>query len=302
MCGKFAEKLRKKIRGEIRENEPMDAHTSFGIGGPADIWVKPQTRDDLFALLDLCKTENFPFLIIGYGTNLLVRDGGIRGVIANLDNACGHLELNDFGVAAGAAVSLNAMARFAANHGFHGLEFCIGIPGSLGGGLVSNAGAWGESLGDRLRGVLVYEPGAQKTRTLEKDEICFDYRKSDIASHGVILEAEFSLERQDAEIIEKRMKQYLVQRTESQPVGFKCAGSVFKNPPGGYAGALIDALDFKGYMCGDAMVSDVHANFILNVGSATAADVLAIIAEIKRRAHEATGIELEEEIIIVGKD
>lgn len=301
MGREFAEKVR-RIQGEVREKEPMAAHTSFGIGGPADIWAKPRTREDLFALLDLCQDENVPCMIIGHGTNLLVRDGGVSGLILNLDSACGNLKLANTGIMAGAAVSLNAAARFAAKHGLEGLEFCIGIPGSIGGGLVSNAGAWGNSLGDRLKCALVYSPKTRKTRVVEKDEIAFGYRKSNLASYGVILEAEFGVSQHDSEVIAARMKQYLLQRTESQPVGFKCAGSIFKNPPGGYAGVLIDALGFKGYMHGDAMVSDVHANFILNMGSATAADVLAIIGEIKNRARGAAGIELEEEIVIVGRN
>ncbi len=301
MDREVAEKIR-RIPGEVRENEPMAPHTSFGIGGPADIWAEPQTREALFALLDLCREEDVPYMIIGRGTNLLVRDGGVSGLIISLDKACGNLTLQDTGITAGAAVSLNAAARFAATHGLEGLEFCIGIPGSIGGGLVSNAGAWGSSMGDKLKCALVYSPKTRKTRIVERDEITFGYRRSDLASYGVIIEAEFGLSRNEPEVIAGRMKQYLLQRSQSQPVGFKCAGSIFKNPPGGYAGVLIDALGFKGYMHGDAMVSDVHANFILNMGSATAADVLAIIGTIKNRARSAAGIELEEEIVIVGRN
>lgn len=298
----MVEEIRKNIRGELKENEPMAGHTSFGIGGPADIWVAPQTREDLLALLDLCETRNTPYMIIGRGTNLLVRDGGIEGVVISLDNACGNLTAKETGIVAGATVSLNALTKFAAQRGLRGLEFCVGIPGSVAGGLVTNAGAWGNSLGDALKTALVYDPKKRKTRSVDKGEVEFGYRKSNLASFGVILESEFNMKQDRPEAVSKRMRQYLMQRTDSQPVGLKSAGCIFKNPPGGYAGALIDALGFKGYMCGGAMVSDVHANFVVSTGSATATDVLAIIAEIKDRVRSTSGIELEEEIEVVGRD
>jgi UDP-N-acetylmuramate dehydrogenase len=297
----FAEKLRKNVRGEIREHESMAVHTSFGIGGPADIWVNPETFDDLFAVLGFCKVEKVPFLILGRGTNLLVRDGGIEGVVVSLDGACRNLKRDGTLLICGAAVTLNAAAKFAADNGLEGLEFSVGIPGSIGGGLVANAGAWGSSLGDVFRSALVYDVMRERANTVALDNVQFGYRKSTLASHGVILEARFRLTPQETNVINERMKQYLLQRTGSQPVGFKCAGSIFKNPPGGYAGALIDALGFKGHVHGGAMVSDVHANFIVNTGTATANDVLAVIDEIKRHVHLVSGVELEEEIVVVGR-
>lgn len=302
MSGGFAELVRERMGGEVRENEPLAGHTSFGIGGPADIWVAPRTREDFIALLDLCASEGVPFMVIGRGTNLLVRDGGIRGVVITLEAACANLAVGDELITAGAAVSLGALARAAARAGLKGLEFCTGIPGSVGGGLATNAGAWGESVCKRLKSVLVYDPKKGETHTVGAHEVDFGYRKSNLASFGVVLEAEFALEPDEPEAVSARMRQYLIQRSDSQPVGFKSSGCIFKNPPGGYAGALIDALGFKGYMRGGAMVSDVHANFIVNTGEATAADVLAVIGEIKKRAQSTAGIELEEEIEVVGLD
>ena len=302
MDNKFFVEIKERIRGEVRENEPMAAHTSFGIGGPADVWAKPQTREDLIALIGMCEKKGFPYMIIGRGTNLLVRDGGIRGVVIDMEQACGNLEAHQAAVTAGSGVSLNAMAKAAARNGLRGLEFCAGIPGSVGGGLATNAGARGDSLCRKLKTAEVYDPERRKIRIVRNDEVDFSYRSSNLASFGLILGADFDLERDEPEAVSLRMREYLEQRSDSQPVGLKNAGCIFKNPPGGCAGALIDALGFKGRMRGGAMVSDVHANFIVNTGTATAADVLALMAEIKERALSASGIDLEEEIQVVGTD
>jgi UDP-N-acetylmuramate dehydrogenase len=296
----FIHSVRERIRGEIREDEPMTRHTSFRIGGPADIWAQPATREDLFSLIGMCVETGVPHLIIGRGTNILVRDGGFRGVVINLEKACAELQINPPRVTAGSAVLLGVLARAAAESGLTGLEFSAGIPGSVGGGLATNAGAWGKSLSDRLESTVLYDLETLSIRTIAKHEIDVGYRKSNLPSFGVILEAEFGLEQDDSRAVMDRIKQYRIQRGESQPSSFRSAGCIFKNPPGGYAGALIDALGFKGFMHGNAMVSDVHANFIVNTGAAGAADVLAIIDEIKRRVLAVSGIELEEEIEVVG--
>ncbi|MBI5117729.1 UDP-N-acetylmuramate dehydrogenase [Candidatus Poribacteria bacterium] len=302
MDNDICEELKGLMKGTLKANEPMSKHTSFGIGGPVDAWAAPETLEDFFALLDVCEKKNIPYRVVGHGTNLLVRDGGIDGVVISLRDACRNLAAEGERIIAGAGVSLGRAVRFAAEKGLQGLEFCVGIPGCVGGALVANAGAWGVSMGDILAGARIYTPGAGKTRKVPRNEISFDYRKSDIASFGVVLEAEFNVTRAEPETIRARMKEHLARRAETQPVGFKSAGCVFKNPTGCHAGALIDALGFKGYMSGDAMVSDVHANFIINAGSATAADVMRIISEIKGRVRGSAGIELEEEIEILGRD
>jgi UDP-N-acetylmuramate dehydrogenase len=294
--------IEKSMRGKVEKNEPMSAHTSFGIGGPADIRAVPQSLDDLVTLLELCTTRKIPYMIVGRGTNLLVRDGGIRGIVISLDDACGNLHVNETRIRAGAGISLNALAKFAARHDLQGLEFLVGIPGCVGGGLAVNAGAWGNSLADVLESATLYDPKKREVKRVYKGEIVFGYRTSNLPSLGVILEAAFEAWKTESEKILGRMKEYLMRRADTQPVGFKSAGCIFKNPPGYHAGALIDALGFKGYAHGGAMVSDIHANFIINTGSATAADVLAIVAEIKRGVLRATGIDLEEEIEIVGRD
>jgi UDP-N-acetylmuramate dehydrogenase len=296
------EEIRNLVRGTVKENDPMAAHTSFGIGGPAEIWAAPESRENLCALVDMCETEKIPYMIIGRGTNLLVRDAGISGVVISLDAACMELEIDGTRIRAGAAVSLNALTKCAADHGLKGLEFCAGIPGCVAGGLATNAGAWGNCLCEALESAIIYDLRERKIRSVRKDEVTFGYRKSNFSSLGIILEAEFNLAPESPEAINARMKEYRRKRGESQPLGLRSAGCIFKNPPGRKAGAMIDELGFKGHVCGDAIVSDIHANFILNKGSATARDVLAIIDEIKRRVREATGTELEEEIEIVGQD
>jgi UDP-N-acetylmuramate dehydrogenase len=298
----LCEEFKGLMNGKLKANEPMSKHTSFGIGGPADIWAAPETLEDLFALLDACEKKNIPYMVVGHGTNLLVRDGGVNGAVISLRDACRNLTEDGDRIIAGAGVSLSRAVRFAAEQGLQGLEFCIGIPGCIGGALVANAGAWGASIGDVLGGAQIYDPKSRRTRKVRRNEIGFDYRESDVASYGIVLEAEFILTRVEPETIRARMKEHLARRAETQPIGFKSAGCVFKNPPGCHAGALIDALGFKGYTSGGAMVSDVHANFIINAGSATAADVTKIVSEIKSCARGSAGIELEEEIEILGRD
>ncbi len=294
--------VRKLVSGSVKEGEPMSAYTSFGIGGPADILAVPRTPAELFALLDLCITRNIPYKVIGRGTNLLVRDGGISGVVIRLDSACENLDVNAAEITAGAGILLNRLIQFAARKGLQGLEFCVGIPGCVGGGLATNAGAWGKNLCDVAKSVLVYDPKTQETRRVIREKIESGYRKSNLASFGVILEAEFNLSQAEPHEIFTRMQEYHKRKASTQPLSFKSAGSVFKNPAGHYAGALIEKLGLKGRACGGAIVSDLHANFIVNTGAATASDVLALIAEIKQRAHAAVGIDLEEEIEVVGRD
>jgi UDP-N-acetylmuramate dehydrogenase len=302
MSAEFIREIRERIRGEILEDEPMAPRTSYRIGGPADVWAEPDSIEDLIELIKLCGKHGAPYKILGRGSNVLIRDGGIRGVVISLKKACARLDSNPPDITAGAAVSMSALANDAAKRGLTGLEFCAGIPGSVGGGLATNAGAWGRSILQKLKSVLVYDTEAGKVETVAGERIDHGYRRGALASSGVILEAEFTLECDEPQNVKDRMRQYGLRRGDSQPQGRGNAGCVFKNPPGGYAGALIDALGFKGYMSGDAMVSDVHANFIVNTGAASAADVLALISEIKARALESSGIELEEEIEVVGED
>ncbi len=280
----------------------MSRHTSFRVGGPADLWVTPRSRRGLFALLEVCETENVPCMIIGRGTNLLVRDGGVGGVVISLSEACRRLVINAEHLKVGAAVPLASLVKRCSSAGLAGLEFCAGIPGCVGGALATNAGAFGQSIGDALTRAVVYEPGTRQVRTVRKEEIEFAYRKSNLAKFGVILEAEFNLKRADPAGISATIEEYATRRKKTQPLGWKSAGCIFKNPAGHYAGELIESLGFKGYSCGGAAVSSLHCNFIVNLGSASASDVLRLIDEIKTSVFNSRGILLEEEIQIVGRD
>ncbi len=279
----------------------MSRHTSFGIGGPVDIWAEPETMNDLLVLLSLCSERNIPYRVLGRGSNVLVRDGGIRGVVIDLSQACGGLERTDKGIAAGAGVSLIALVKFALHHRLQGLEFCAGIPGSVGGAIAVNAGAWGASICDLLDTVLVFSVKEKKRKRLEKKEIEYGYRRSNLAAFGIILEAGFSLDEGEPSLIAERMEEYISRRTKRQPLKVRSAGSIFKNPPGKFAGAIIEQLGFKGCRRGNAAVSDIHANFIVNLGQATAVDVLALMTEIKTRAREKLAVELEPEIEVIGE-
>jgi UDP-N-acetylmuramate dehydrogenase len=295
------DEIRRSVRGAVRRDEPMKKHTSFGIGGPVDLWVEPETLHDLFTLLDVCGARGIRFMIIGRGSNLLVKDGGIRGAVICLNKACEKMESAEGGVRVGAGASLIALVKFALHHRFQGLEFCVGIPGSVGGALATNAGAWGASITECVQSALLYDPLRKERKTVSKNEISFGYRKSNITSMGIILEAEFILQPAEPAEISARMGRYISQRTAGQPLRARSAGSIFKNPSGAYAGAVIEQLGFKGYRHGGAAVSDVHANFIVNTGNATAADVLSIISDIKKRAKDEMNVILEEEIQIVGE-
>ncbi|RJP74434.1 MAG: UDP-N-acetylmuramate dehydrogenase [Candidatus Abyssobacteria bacterium SURF_17] len=296
------EEIGSLVRGRLKRHEPMSRHTSFGIGGPADVWAEPETCEELIAVLDFCARKKIPHKVVGRGTNLLVRDGGIGGVVISLNKACKNLEADSSLVRVGSGVALNALVKFTCQRGLQGLEFCIGIPGSVGGALVTNAGAWGSSIGDSFISAHVYDPQKQMARQVTKREALFEYRKSTIASCGVVLEAELAVREADPSEVSARVEDYLARRAKTQPLNFRSAGSVFKNPSGRYAGAVIEALGFKGRARGGALISPLHANFILNTGSATAAEVLSLIAEIKERARSEAGVELVEEIEILGRD
>jgi UDP-N-acetylmuramate dehydrogenase len=301
MSATLIKDIRKYMRGEVKKDESMAKHTSFGIGGPADVWAQPRSRNDLATLIDLCEKRRVPFMVIGNGTNILVRDGGIDGVVISLKDACGNLDVRGNVIVAGAAVSLGALTARAVEHSLQGLEFCTGIPGTVGGALTVNAGGWGRSMGDVFTSATILDLRSREMRTIGKNDVAFEYRTSSIASLGIVLEAELTLEAGDRQAIVDRMKQYRADRTEHQPIGVRSAGCVFRNPTGKPAGALIDESGLKGRRHGSAMVSPVHANFIVNTGSATADDVLALIAEIREHVHATVGIELEEEIQVVGR-
>lgn len=292
--------LRGRVRGEILRNEPMARHTSLKMGGPADFFVTPADRDDLGALLALLAETGTPHLVVGGGYNLLVRDGGIRGVVISLARLD---EMNLIGggrLQVGAGAANRRLVQLLRDKGLGGLEFLCGIPGTVGGALAMNAGAHGGAILDHLEELVTIRNG----KVLETGRDCLDYgyRYLKLAPGEIIVGATFRLEPVDPDQIGARIAGYLEHRATSQKVGFPNAGSFFKNPEGGAAWKLIDGAGLRGERIGGAQVSEVHTNFLVNRGDGTAADFLALAARIKDVVRQITGIALEEEVRIVGED
>lgn len=282
-------------------DEPMYFHTSLRVGGPAEMLVFPSNRDELKALLSIIRLENVPFFLIGQGTNLLVKDEGIRGVVINLARLNPEIIFFNSTVKAGPGVPVVRLARKAINRGLGGLEFAIGIPGSLGGALYMNAGAYGHSIGDLVKEVKTMDLNGNE-RTRDRKELHFLYRKSTFQEEeSIIVEALLALNPSNRDGMLKKVAQIQKTRQNKQPQK-PSAGSVFRNPPGQAAGYLIEKAGIKGHAIGGAQVSTLHGNFIINTGNATAKDVLALIEVVRKKVRESNGADLELEIKIIGKD
>lgn len=296
----FSDSLTRLVRGSVLQEEPMWRHTSLKVGGPADWFISPADLDDLRTLLALLAQHEMPFLVVGGGFNLLVRDGGIRGAVISLERF-DRLELAGDGLLhAGAGVANRALVEFARGHELTGLEFLVGIPGRLGGALAMNAGAGGGTVTDSLA-VLVTLMNGQVTTTA-RNGLHFGYRFLALEPHEIILEATFRLDKGRKDQIERLMADHLDHRRAVQQVGCPNAGSFFRNPPQGPAWRFIDAAGLRGLQVGGAQVSEVHANFLVNRGGATAGDFLALAALVKEKVREESGVELEEEVRIIGDD
>lgn len=299
----------KKIRGEVSFNEPLAKHTSIKIGGPADIFIRPCDLEDLRTLFKNKGTT--PVFVIGEGSNLLVLDGGIQGIVVSLQDCSKSIkrvafERNDAGEEIGvmqveAGVKMSYLAKYAARYGLTGIEGLVGIPGSLGGALVMNAGAEGMEIGQVVRSITRVTPESI-IQKMDKSEMNFEYRKTVFPpGGGIIVEAEIELRTGDRIAIQETIDRHLAKRSATQPLNLPNSGSVFKNPPGDKAGRLIESLDLKGFQIGDAAISLKHANFIVNKGDASADDVLELIKHVQKTVKEKTGIDLEREILVVGK-
>lgn len=294
--------LRGLNAGELRLDEPLREHTSFRIGGPADALIVPATLQSLHRVVDFAAERGLPWFILGRGTNLLVRDGGWRGLVVKPSACLRRLEVSGTRIAAGAGVSLAELAAAAAAHALAGLAFAAGIPGSLGGGIYMNAGAYGGELAQTLVSVRAYYPGRGAV-TWPAPDLGLGYRTSRFQGETALIEeAAFALARGEEGAIREEMASYARRRQAKQPLSLPSAGSVFKRPAGGYAGPLIEAAGLKGARVGDAQVSTLHANFIVNLGQARARDVLALIRLVQERVREHSGILLEPEIRIIGED
>lgn len=284
--------------GEIRWNEPIAPYTSFKVGGPAEAMVFPKTTLEVSFLMNQISSHKLPWFILGGGSNLLVRDGGIEGVVLQLKHLQQIREKDDGIIFAEAGVSFPKLSTTAKEKGFSGLEFAVGIPGTVGGAVVMNAGIPNEETEAVLKELtLVDDTGEIKTYV--RARVPFGYRSAHLPK-GVVISASFQLEAAPVEQIEEKMKRLLKRRRETQPLSFPSVGSVFKNPEKGYAGKIIEACGLKGSCLGGAQISKRHGNFIINQGAARAEDVLGLIRMTQKRVQEMEGIILEPEVRVVG--
>ena len=285
---------------ELRCNEPMSRHTTFKIGGNADVFIAPHTLDELIFCLNVCADNGIPTFILGNGSNLLVSDSGIRGAVINT-SALNSITLNEDGsITALCGAKLSELCRFAQKNSLTGLEFAFGIPGTVGGSIYMNAGAYGGELKDVVLKVTALNKDNEPVVFTNAD--CdFSYRHSVFMQNGfVILSVDIMLNAGDKEEIAREMEDILLRRKTKQPLEYPSAGSVFRRPEGYFAGALIENAGLKGYGIGGAQVSEKHAGFIINKSNATCEDVKSLISHIQKTVYEKDGVELVCEVKFVG--
>ena len=303
----FGEKLKNTlVKSEISFDEPMKKHTTFRVGGNADIYVSV-ADGELRDVLALCNEAKIPFTVIGNGSNILVGDGGIRGVVIEMGNLYAGIEVLDetpegeVFVGACAGAMLSSLSSFAASRGLTGLEFASGIPGTVGGAVTMNAGAYGGEIKDVIVEAQCMDPATGERVFLKRDELNLGYRHSVVMERPIIVtSAEFLLKKGDKAEIEAHIEDIKQKRIEKQPLNFPSAGSTFKRPEGYFAGKLIEDAGLKGFSVGGAEVSEKHAGFVINKGGATAADIRALIEAVSDRVFEASGVRLEPEVRFVG--
>ena len=284
---------------DLRLSEPLSKHTSFRIGGPAEVMAFPKSREELSTLLKTSALLDTKPVILGAGTNVLAPDEGVPGLVICLKDCLeGIQQLSDTSIRVMGGVTMTRAAVFAANLGLSGLEFAHGIPGTVGGGIYMNAGAYGGELCQVCTAVEVMDLTGE-LRTLSNEEMAFSYRHSILEEQfAIVVSADFTLEPKDPTLIRERMKELMGKRSASQPLDKPSAGSAFKRPVGGYAAALIDEAGLKGFRVGDAAISEKHAGFAVNLGSATAAEVRSLLREVSDIVFEKSGIRLEPEVRI----
>jgi UDP-N-acetylmuramate dehydrogenase len=287
-----------EVRGQVLFDEPMSRHTSMKVGGPADALVIPRDLEDLKKMVQGARQKGIPLFLLG-GTNLLVKDGGIRGIVVKLTRFQKVVQKGE-SFYAETGISFPKLSRLALQAGLSGLEFACGIPGTLGGAIVMNAGTREGEIANVLESVTIMDLDGNVREHL-KSGLEFGYRKSRLPE-GIIVGALLGLKSAPSEEIRERMDVSLSHRRKTQPLHLPNAGCIFKNPIGESAGRLIDELQLKGRRVGQAQVSEKHANFIVNRGKATAADMLSLISEIRQRVKQVKGIDLDLEVKIVGED
>jgi UDP-N-acetylmuramate dehydrogenase len=294
----------KKIEAPVKFREPLQNKTSFGLGGPAEVFIAPRTIEDIRTILSICSQEGLPVFILGNGTNLLVKDAGIKGVVVSLREYFNQLKVlwqseGAVRLRVGAGLRISSLLGLSIKEGWSGLEFVAGLPGSVGGAVMMNAGLPDKTIGHLIKESTLINKNGDLYKMTE-EELAFSYRSSNIPPGDIVLAAEIILEQGDRSDIKKEVYRFYHKRKTTQPLRTLNAGCIFKNPPGDSAGRIIDSLGLKGFTMGKAQISPIHANFVVNQGGATASQVLALIDYIRNRVFNDLGVNLELEIQILG--
>lgn len=302
MNQRFYDELMKILPEDgVRLNEPMEVHTTFRVGGPADYFVTPGTGEELADVIACCKAEGVPYYIIGNGSNLLVSDNGYRGAVIQIFKAMSQVEVDGSRIAAQAGALLSGIAAKALENGLAGFEFAAGIPGTLGGACVMNAGAYGGEMKDVLKQVTVLSKEG-RIFTIPAQELELGYRTSIIAKKGyIVLEAVIELREGDVQEIKALMDELKEKRVTKQPLEFPSAGSTFKRPEGYFAGKLIQDAGLRGFQVGGAQVSEKHCGFVINKDHAAAADIEKLMQQVSEKVYADSGVRLEPEVKRLGE-
>ena len=297
----YNELLKIMSEEQVKTEEPMKNHTTFRVGGPAEFFVMPRTAEEVKKVIDLCRRESFPYYIIGNGSNLLVSDQGYRGVVLQIYKEMSCIEIEENVIVAQARALLSAIANKALENGLTGFEFAAGIPGTLGGACVMNAGAYGGEMKDVLEEVTVLTEEGE-VLIIPKENLELGYRTSIIARKGyIVLEARIQLREGEKEAIKSLMEELKDKRVSKQPLEYPSAGSTFKRPEGYFAGKLIQDAGLRGFSVGGAQVSEKHCGFVINRENATAADVAELMRQVSARVEEEFGVKLEPEVKRLGE-
>ena len=290
-------------RERLLRNEPMRLHTSFRVGGPADVMFAPAGEEELSLALKHAKRLGCPCTVIGNGSNLLVKDGGIRGLVIRLSDAFSETRFEGGDVFVSPGQSLARLSQMAMERGLTGLEFASGIPGSVGGAMAMNAGAYQGEMKQVTQGARLMDPVSGQVLSCTEEELCLGYRESRMLKTGeIVTRVHLRLQPGDKTEILAKMEDFNARRRDKQPLNYPSAGSTFKRPEGKFAGALIEGAGLKGTRVGGAQVSEKHAGFIINAGGATARDILDLIALVQEKVLKDSGVKLETEVRVLGED
>ena len=301
MIDRIKDYIKNNTESKVLVDELMKNHTTYGIGGPVDLFILPSNKEDLIKVFEISKKYNQEVNVVGSGSNLLVSDNGIRGVVICIKNCLNNLDVEDNKIYAECGVMLGKLVKHSIKNNLKGLENLIGVPGTLGGALIMNAGAWGGEISNCLESVELIDPDKNEVITLAKSEIDFSYRSSSFPNGSILLSALFHMDYSDKKMIEDSSKIAQFGRKDTQPLNYRSAGSVFKNPSKEKpAGMLIDKAGLKGLTIGGAQISEKHANFFINKENAKANDMLMLIKKAKNMVKEKFDVDMNLEVKLMG--